>query len=325
MPFPTDRSAFNATPKVDGWTRGLAFPLASGSLGDQGGCVWLKMPVEMFVGVSRHGEIRKNIEEPQQKHRKNPEILGSGSSGRKICVLAIFMISVMHDTMDDHPKAPIFTFPRWILWMIFGGGFSQFFISGWWMMIGWDVEQFFFMGELRVPTSSFLISGCFRWSLGAFWESFSSSGGWPLDHWSCFGASQGAESRRRGVELQHHGDSPWWASVLAGPEWGRWRGKWRILYVYNEYTGGITVYQGCLMGVEHNDDRAYNAVWWRYNGWIWPRSTGRPFHASLLSHIHTLLIVGHHDWLHHPLFDWIQVGTHLIFVGNTYDMDNSFE
>jgi hypothetical protein len=29
------------------------------------------------------------------------------------------------------------------LWMIFGGGFSQFFISGWWMMIGWDVEQFF--------------------------------------------------------------------------------------------------------------------------------------------------------------------------------------
>jgi hypothetical protein len=31
------------------------------------------------------------------------------------------------------------------------------------------------------------------------------------------------------------------------------------------------------MGVEHNDDRAYNAVWWRYNGWIWPRSTGRPF------------------------------------------------
>jgi hypothetical protein len=49
------------------------------------------------------------------------------------------------------------------------------------------------------------------------------------------------------------------------------------------------------------------------------------FHASLLSHIHTLLIVGHHDWLHHPLFDWIQVGTHLIFVGNTYDMDNSFE
>ena len=34
------------------------------------------------------------------------------------------------------------------------------------------------------------------------------------------------------------------------------RGKWRILYVYNEYTGGITVYHGCLMGVEHDDDRA---------------------------------------------------------------------
>ena len=142
-------------------------------------------------------------------------------------------------------------------WRWFQSVFHQWMMNDDWLR--WRAV-FFWMGELREMEMAWWIESanqffldfwCFRWSLGAFRESFSSSGGFPLTIGVALGPPKVLS--HAGVVLNYstmvtaHDERAFWRQK----EWGRWRGyAWqmtdfiRISWVYWWYYGISRVFNG---------------------------------------------------------------------------------